>query len=182
MKYADVLEATRIDKIKDLGFIGYNLYVDGIMSFPEMYTACAEIKSAINSISALRRRSEGHDTIGMQERRLDAKLIELGCVCYNLYVDNRLFDGRVLSLCGSISTINSQISAIPQQPDRSQVASYGQTEENALSEEKNVTQSKMKITCPYGMEPIPEGFKRCVCGYRNRPDAKFCGKCGARLS
>jgi hypothetical protein len=115
----------------------------------------------------------------MKEDSLNEQLTDLGCICYNLYVDSKLFNSKVLSLCDLISSINREIAydskVSPQK-------SYKTKPTSLIIENKNVTQSKFKINCPYGMELIPLNFKECICGYRNRSEARYCGKCGAKLS
>lgn len=173
-----VLQNARNEKIKSLGFLCYNLYVDGVMVFPEMNGIVDEIRKTLGYLVFLRRNNMNFDYIQLQEKELNEKLSELGCVCYNLYVDSRLFNSNVLSLCDSISTINHEITAGFSPSPQYAAAQCGDGGE--LSEKK--LESGLKVTCPYGMEPIPINFKQCVCGYRNKSEAWFCGKCGAKLS
>lgn len=167
------LEKARSDKIKSLGFLCYNLCVDEAMAFPEMNGAVAEIRKSLGRLMELRESNAGGEYVKLQEAALDERLTELGCICYNLYVDGKLFNSGVLALCDSISAINGEI-ALPQ---RKRVRSEQRGDKSA----SGVTSSKLKINCPYGMEPIPTRCKPCGCGYRNRFDAKYCARCGARL-
>lgn len=177
-----ILEQSRNDKIKTLGFLCYNLNVDGVMAFPEMNEIVDDIKKTLNNLLALRQNNVDANYLQMQESTLNEKLTELGCVCYNLYVDSRLFNSKVLSLCDSISSINNEITNGLKFSSQHEYPSSNDEPLNSVSEKRNVTQSKLKVTCPYGMEPIPANFKRCMCGYRNKSEARFCGKCGAKLS
>lgn len=178
-----VLEQSRNDKIEALGFLCYNLYIDGSMTFPNADEIVDGIKADLNFLLTLRKNDINPSYLQMQEDSLNEKLIELGCICYNLYIDNKLFNNKVLSLCDSISSINHEIANGLVPSARVDYGSQNHMEmNNAEGEYKNTTQSKLKITCPYGMEQIPVNFKRCRCGYRNRNDAKYCAKCGAKLS
>lgn len=176
-----ILRQSRNDKIKALGFLCYNLYVDGVLIFPEMNGIVNDIKRTLNNLLALRQNNIDANYLKTQETALNEKLTELGCVCYNLYVDSKLFNNQVLSLCDSISLINHEITNALSAPQYKYPSSF-EMPENYIDEKRNVTQSKLKVTCPYGMEPIPPDFKKCVCGYRNKSEARFCGKCGAKLS
>lgn len=177
-----ILERSRNDKIKTLGFLCYNLYVDGVMAFPEMNGIIDNIKRTLNYLLVLRQNDIDTDHLRIQETALNEELTELGCICYNLYVDRKLFNNNVLSLCDSISSINHEITNGLKASSQYEYPSSYEISEKPVSEKRNVTQSKLKVTCPYGMEPIPANFKRCRCGYRNKPEARFCGKCGAKLS
>lgn len=163
----NTLEQSRNDKIKALGFLCYNLYVDKVMNFPEMNGIVNDIKETLSYLLVLRQNNTDDSFILIQESKLDEKLTELGCICYNLYVDSKLFNNQLLSLCDSISSISHEIS-------------------NGLTtpspQEEIEKQTGLKNSCPYGMEPIPANPRKCVCGYRNKAVAKFCGKCGAKLS
>ncbi len=181
-EHEDILEQSRNDKIKALGFLCYNLHVDGTMFFPEMNEMVDDIKKTLNYLLALRQSNSGAEYLQIQEKRLNEKLVELGCICYNLYVDNKLFNSEILSLCNSISSINREITDGLKVASQQENLSGFEESKRSVKENKNVTQSKLKITCPYGMEPIPANFKRCICGYRNKPEARFCGKCGAKLA
>lgn len=180
--HESVLEQSRSDKIKTLGFLCYNQYVDGVMVFPEMNGIVNDIRQTLNYMLALRENNMDVKYLYMQEASLNEKLIELGCICYNLYVDSKLFNNQVLSLCDAISSINHEITNGLQASSHYEYPSSYEEPVKPVREKKSVTQSKLKVTCPYGMEPIPVGFKRCMCGYRNRPEARYCGKCGAKLS
>ncbi len=182
-EYEYILEQSRNDKIKTLGFLCYNLYVDGVMTFPEMNEIVNDIKKTLNYLLVLRQNNINPEYLKMQETTLNEKLTELGCICYNLYVDSKLFNNKVLSLCDSISSINHEIVNGLKAPVQTDNDLYNYQEpRRPKNEHKNTTQSKLQITCPYGMEQIPSDFKRCACGYRNRPEAKYCAKCGAKLS
>ncbi len=181
--YEYILEQSRNDKIKTLGFLCYNLYVDGVMTFPEMNEIVNDIKKTLNYLLVLRQNNINPEYLKMQETTLNEKLTELGCICFNLYIDSKLFNNKVLSLCDSISSINHEITNGLKAAVQTDYGLYDYEEpRKPRSERRNTTQSKLKITCPYGMEQIPSNFKRCMCGYRNRPEAKYCAKCGAKLS
>ncbi len=178
-----VLEQSRDDKLKMLGALCYNLYIDGVMIFPEMNETVNDIKNVLTYLLVLRKNNINADYLKIQESGLSEKIQELGCICYNLYVDSKLFNSKVLSLCDSISSINHEIK------NGLEAASQGSSEvqeredlKKMKGEYRNVTKSKLKVICPYGMEPIPINYKKCACGYKNRASAKYCGKCGAKLA
>ncbi len=178
----DILEQSRNEKIKALGFLCYNLYIDGVMAFPEMNEAVGDIKRTLNCLLTLRQYNTDTNYLHMQEDGLNDKLTELGCICYNLYVDSKLFNNKILSLCNSISSINYEIADGLKTFSQEEYPSSYEELQKPITERRNVTQSKLKVTYPYGMEPIPVNYKQCVCGYRNKSEARFCGKCGAKLS
>lgn len=181
-EHESILEQSRNDKVKALGFLCYNLYIDGVMAFPEMNEIVDDIKEAFNYLSALRQNNMDANYLHVQETALNEKLTELGCICYNLYVDSKLFHNELLSLCDSILSINHEMVHGLESSSQHKYPSSCEEAERPVSKKRNVTQSKLKVTCPYGMEPIPANFKRCMCGYRNKSEARFCGKCGAKLS
>ena len=153
------------------------------MTFPEMNGIVGDIKTQLGSLLDLKREVENSDRLHSKEISLDEKLTELGCVCYNLYIDSKLFNNKVLSLCDSICSINHEITNGLDVAAAS--CEYPRNYEDGvkpIGEKKYVTNSKLKVTCPYGMEPIPPDFKKCICGYRNKREASFCGRCGAKLS
>lgn len=182
MKRGYGLEQSRSDKIVSLGCLCYNLYVEGVMVFPEMNRIVPDIKKLADHLSNIRRGNYDDIYISNQEYALRDKLMELGCVCYNLYVDSRLFNSNVLSLCDTISSINYEITNGAKGFKRYDSKDGYEKPKNISKSNRSTAQSELKVACPYGMEPIPAGFKKCVCGYRNRPEARFCGKCGAKLS
>lgn len=180
-----ILEKSRDDKIKALGFLCYNLYVDGVMVFPEMNDIVDSIQKLLNQLLVLRQGSGESGYIHMHEVYLDEKLTELGCICYNLYVDSKLFNHKILALCDSISSINHEITngLKTSSADMLYSPSYRDSEEPKVLRQPDIDNrhKKFDVNCPYGMEPIPVDFKKCQCGYRNKPEARFCGKCGAKL-
>ena len=177
-----ILEQSRNDKIKALGFLCYNLYVDGVMVFPEMNGIVDDIKITLNYLLMLRQETAETNYLHAQETSLNEKLNELGCICYNLYVDSKLFNSEVLSLCDTISSINHEITNGLSDTSHYEYPSSYEEPIQSVSHKKNTTQSKLTVIYPYGMEPIPTDFKRCRCGYRNKHEAQYCGKCGAKLS
>ena len=186
--HEDILKQSRNDKIKALGFLCYNLYIDGVMTFPEMTGLVDDVKNAIGSLLLMRQNSIDAENLLLREKNLNDKLTEIGCICYNLYVDRRLINNSVLSLCDSISSINHEIaSGISADIPDFISESFGETDgtdelPSSSQENKNTTKSRLKVIYPYGMEPIPENYKECRCGYRNISEAVFCGKCGRKLS
>ena len=196
--FKTALEQLRSDKIKSLGFLCYNLYVDGAMKFPEMGETADDIGKILNHMTDVRKSNPGADYLQKQEDVLTEKLTDLGCICYNLYIDRKLFNNKVLSLCDNIASISSEIAnglTIVRQDDyeaesvmeppipeyRKETEYKKESEYKMAAEHESMTESDLKAKYPYGMEPIPAGFKKCRCSYRNRHEAKFCAKCGAKL-
>lgn len=163
-----LLNETRTDKIVSLGFLCYSLYVDGIVVSPRL-------NGVVRDISFMLSPSPRGGSI-TNEAALKNKLTELGCLCYNLYVDNNLINGRVLSLCSSIALINEELRKqacpVTVQPDI-------MSEQSASSALPQVLPA---VSCPPGLEPVPVNPRVCLCGYKNLQRANFCGKCGLKLS
>ena len=275
------LDKKREDALKNLGFLGYNLYIDKRLTFGEMTAVVAEIKEAMARIQTFRQ-SEMHAAgLKAQEQLLDDKIMELGFMCYNFYIDKKIFNDEMLKVCEEIDGINNEIandsgageilpSIIPEEepapaveeseplagaaampegedslcaPDlfpateaaveelntppvadystppvadystppvadystppvadystppvadystppvadysTPPVADYSADAQAAPAESIENWGQVMGDESTEGMEPIPEDFKRCMCGYKNKPYANFCGKCGARLA
>ncbi len=156
------LEQSRSNKLKQLGLLCYNNIIDGTITFPEMAYSAEEIKKTFMTLTEQRRNAGGAEKL---EQRLDYMLSGLGCVCFNMYVDKKLFPDKILALCGSISDINHEL----------------KMKDEAPAPRDTEKETGLKVNCPYGMEPIPVNFKLCGCGYRNRSEARYCAKCGAKL-
>ena len=150
--YDQIMEQSRSDKIKTLGFRCYNLYIDGIMDIPEIMQTASEIKTTIEHLMVIRNDDSNVDFKKRYEDQLNEKLEGLGYLCYNLYVDNRIFNTELSILCQSIDSVN-----------------------------EDIAKDKYEDDCCDRMEPIPFEFKICLCGYKNRGEAKFCAKCGRKL-
>lgn len=157
------LENDRRDKVKSLGFICYNLYVDNTMCFPEMDGTVRSIKAILT----------GQNSIQLHEELLNEKIIDLGFVCYNLYTSGRVLSAEIMSICNDIAELNRQLKE----------AAHTGVESPESIKFDSVAQgsSGLDLSCPFGMEFVPPNHKECRCGYRNRPEAIFCGKCGTRL-
>lgn len=152
------LKLSRRENVRSLGFLCYNLYTDGLMNFSEMDDIVKEIKWLSDYVADLKNSGDNKAYAEFQEKKLDEKLMELGCICYNLYVDRKLFNNELLSLCDSISSLNKELVS-------------------ETADDKNKTASGFGL-----LEPIPLNYKKCsVCGYKNRAEAKYCGKCGKKL-
>ena len=124
---------------------------------------------------------------------MDDKILELGCICFNAYIDRKLFNNQILELCDDISLINSEIikglNDSELCDEQGAFEPHDETEENTeenndikVDVDKSTVANKTEEDYPYKMEVIPANFKRCRCGYRNRPEAVFCGKCGSKLA
>lgn len=187
-EYQKDLEGSRNDQVRALGFLCYNLYADGAAVCPNMDGMVEEIKKNVTALFAEKQTDRNDNRLYSQEKNLNDQLMALGLLCYNLYVDRKLFHHQVQSLCDSISSINQEIAGrtgtspeTEKERNNSETVNDSSGYEETVAEKKHGTQSKLKVTCPYGMEPIPVHFKQCICGYRNQSEARFCGKCGAKL-
>ena len=186
----NLLINSRIEKLKSLGFLGYSLYIDGTLTLPEMSNTIIDIKRLLSAPG-----NGFHTTYVVNEAAVNEKLTELGCVCYNLYVDKRINNVNVelTSLCELISSINRQIYVQPQvaEPLPLTVATSSTAEEIAPTMAESMTAEEIAPTaaepvtapaqCPPGFELIPTNPKICLCGYKNSQRANFCGKCGLKL-
>ena len=191
----DRLEEERIERLKELGYLCYNLSLGSdVMSDFEttinVMRACANNMTHVNGGAS--------DLLSYREM-LDEKAAELGCACFNRYIDKELLSGGMLEICASISELNSRIANSAQQPEDEQKAAVTYTPEcwqtNDDLEYDNLKQksevvfsvsdsnhhSDLRMNYPYGMEPIPTNAKICTCGYRNREYAVYCGRCGVKL-
>lgn len=183
-EYAPALEQSRMEKLNVLGILCYNLYTDGIFSFPEMYGLVDDIKTKMTYLMLLKQKNEALEVIQQQEEALMGRLTELGCFCYNYYIDGKFVNKDILSLCDSISTLSQRIRTARsvQKPVSDMQAPCGQPVQSAQPTSEHMSVSTSQENVPYGMEPIPIHYKQCVCGYRNKEEAWFCGKCGSKLS
>lgn len=189
----NVLDGMRNDKIKDLGYLCYNMFIDGTNISPEFRNLVLDMHNYILYIKALRREHQFDINLSLYEGKLNEKAMELGCLYFNMYIDNKVYSDRAAELCNSISSLNQMICSKPTQAANGMKPSpydaYEVQESNNKyssiwdKEKKNkvTSQRKLKISSPYGMEPIPTNFKKCSCGYRNYSFARYCGKCGAKL-
>ncbi|MCH5185842.1 MAG: zinc ribbon domain-containing protein [Oscillospiraceae bacterium] len=191
--YGYDLEQSRIEKIKTLGLLCYNLYIDGVIVFAGMNETVDSISNSLDYLLMLRQNNSNEVYLKTQESSLNEKLENLGLDCYNLYVDRKLLDNRILTLCASISELNLELnkeitytgSSAPyddfDHPHGYRGLYNYRNAVNSADEYDRTSHYKLKITCPSGMEPIPFDFKKCTCGYKNRSDAKYCARCGAKL-
>lgn len=217
-EYKSSLEEVRKDKLKVLGIVCYNLHIDRAVVLPETENTIISIKSILEKYLQIKRTKENIALLNIYEAKFDEKFVKIGCICFNLYVDARLFDERLVSVCREVATINYKINCEANykkvQDSRNMCAAGNNLKQHNLSESQGIpncktdttgtanantytsqnqnkskrkksqtkTQNDFNVYVPYGMEPIPAGFKKCMCGYKNKPEARFCGKCGAKLS
>lgn len=191
----DSLEKERMDRLKELGYLCYNLSL-GNNSISEYETTINVMRTYAFNMTSGRVNNREDDLLRYSEM-LNEKATELGCACFNRYIDNELTSGGMMELCASISEINSKIAAANEQfYDRfndvtptAPEAGQDSMEYNGMPPEGSIVfsvnsknpHSDLRINYPYGMEPIPTNAKICACGYRNRSYAVYCGKCGAKL-
>lgn len=171
----------REDRVKELGIQCYNLYCDSEIWDTAICEKVSEISNCYKYLSYLRDSNLYYDCYSIEEK-LIMQIKDLGCMCYNSYVDHKLIHYKMLLFCDMIFAITQEI-----EKSNNSFSGYYSSTDTAntsilIKEKKYTTHSKLKITYPEGMEPIPTDFKMCVCGYRNKPSARFCGRCGAKLS
>lgn len=225
-EYKYSLEEVRKDKLKTLGVICYNLYIDRLVVLPETENTIISIKNILEKYLQVKRTKENLGLLNVYEAKIAEKLVKIGCICFNLYVDARLFDERLVSGCREIATINYKINCEANykkvQASRNMQATGSNLKQHNLNKSQNIpnrkaetidtvdvntytnqnkskrkkkqtqtqtknptktqTQIEFQASVPYGMEPIPIDYKKCMCGYKNKSEARFCGKCGAKLS
>jgi hypothetical protein len=242
------LEKKRIENLKNLGYMCFNLLIgnDNAAS-TDFVNKMYEMKGCFNRIELLRRTGTNPESIARYLKTLDDKAVEMGCLCYNSYVDRNSANKNISDYCITISELNNKIlneknlvkedkSAFydlprsevytdkePQIENKTENKIENKTVNNGFENvksnnvvnnttnlnneekvglnnnsamsgadsvsgapvknntEENKGVQKIKVDYPYGMEPIPVNAKVCVCGYRNREYARFCGKCGAKI-
>jgi len=223
-------ESTRQEKLSELGFVCYNRYSDGVIRSPYFKDAYYNIRTAADKLLVARYQMRSPDLTYKYEERLRNELLELGCLCFSLYIDGKITDAHVSSVCENIKQLNLTIaslrdhggtqgydgnvlykkgSIVSESDDsglivdnvsqdavkvrgggelRLEPALFGHISAYRSSHRGRVRSSRrgssaerLKVTLPYGMEPIPDEYIRCRCGYRNRSNAVFCAKCGKAL-
>lgn len=224
-EYKYSLEEVRKDKLKALGIVCYNLYIDRLVVLSETENSIISTKNIFEKYMLVNRTKENLGLLNVYEAKIEEKLVNIGCICFNLYVDARLFDERLASGCREIASINYEINCEANykkvQASRKVQSASDNLKQDNLSKSQNIPKRKAETTCtaedthtsqiqnqnkskrkkiqtknqtkiqtqndfnahiPYGMELIPAGFKKCICSYKNKPEARFCGKCGAKLA
>jgi len=177
-----ILKNARTDKIVDLGFLCYNLYIDGTIKFPEMTELVKKLKKMMDYLVILRKNNSDDEFLKTQEDGINKMLTELGCVCYNLYNDKKLVNCDILNLCDSIASLNQEIS-LKNAADIEFIPKQLYHDTQIADEEAKITNLKKRNTSiTDGMERIPLNNILCICGYRNRLDAIFCARCGVKLT
>lgn len=113
-------------------------------------------------------------------------------------MDGKLFNEKLVTLCQSITDINNKIVQASQpfipaaQENAESIPSYAppapaeiinNTPADAAPnfQAEVMPENNFAVSCPPGMEMIPPNYKQCFCGYKNRAEANYCGKCGSKL-
>lgn len=143
---------TREEKIRSLGFMCYNLNIDGEMAFPEVEEVSVDINKTLENIKMLRGSGIDESRIKVYEDELNGYLVEMGTICCEVYRDNELYNTQLIDMCREIE---GDIEVLNAQPP---------------------------IDYNVSAEPVSADYKECPgCRYKNKPIAKFCGMCGTRL-
>lgn len=182
------LEYELNDKLKSLGFLCYNKYVDSVVVISGVDELLSKIKNDFYRYSMLRNDNADEESIREQEEQMSSDLIELGCACFSIYVDGRMENLEFIPLCEDVSFLSSQIAnARLNQPMDTPVES-SQNDGQSIVFDSSFGNNEViadnvdsENNCPYGMEPIPKNFIKCSCRYKNREDAVFCAKCGTKF-
>lgn len=164
--------------VKELGFLCYNMVVDGRFDFPEMKAKADLVKGELGRLMHLRNSTANIYEIESAEDKLKENINELGFICYNLYVDGKLNSFEVKQLCEDISSL--MVKDIPGSNEFEANLTEGDFMQNyQFSDEKDNFESPVM---PFGLEDIPDDYKECLCGYKNISEANFCGRCGKKLT
>ncbi len=175
-----VWEKARTEKLKDLGLLCYNLYVNKAFSSVEINRAAGNIKDQMTSLMLAQNAGRDETSIRRLEDGLNGMLTELGCFCYNSYVDGKPLHPGLLSVCRSFAA--SSIQSVNGKNDNGANDSGAETIDASDRAVSDQAEESFESSSSYEMEPIPVNFKLCPsCGYRNKNEAWFCGKCGAKL-
>lgn len=171
------LEKERMERLKELGYLCYNISLsDETMS---------DFGSTINGMRACAVNMMGNGAVGKDSENCDTILdkwaVELGCACFNEYIDKKLMSGGMAEICDSIASINLRITEYIKLNGEKPCGGASQIEDSVAAAGNVHAHSELRVNYPYGMEPIPTNAKQCSCGYRNRAYAVYCGKCGTKL-
>ena len=207
------MELERQEKLFELGTEFFNRY------HPEdcrnmLYKSCyGEIITAKDKLTVARYYLGSYELSEMYDALLKEKLVELGCICYNFYLDSLLDNPLLCRKCEYIKLLSDGISnlhgssANPYITDNcidvtdgaeiiinnslytvgvSNNCSYPTTvadEMNSYSQNKPALNLTVQNQVPDIdlIEPVPENFRKCKCGYKNRGYAVFCARCGKQL-
>lgn len=184
------------EKLTELGYLCYNVAVDNKGFIPQARDNINLMKSCFDYILILRKNSLNSTLAQKYEMFLDDQAAELGRMCFNLYVDKKIYAVQIGQMCNLISDISKELYSdkstvsVNDEIDienskviisSSEVDFKNEEMDNYDRKHHSKEKNDFKMTLPYGMEMIPVDAKVCKCGYRNRSIAKYCGKCGAKL-
>lgn len=179
------LEKMRDEKAKELGYICYNISVDNKGVFKELLEDINCIKEYFSKISMFKKNGIAEKYITQYMESADDKAMEIGYLCFNMYVDKKLDFENMTNICEEISEISKAIYNAKNNGGNMENVSnndYGKYEAaNNAEAYSNKNNKESKIDNSVKIEPIPNDFKQCLCGYKNKKIALYCGKCGLKL-
>lgn len=166
------LEQSRMEKLRELGFVTYNLSVNGEPLPPAQRKIVWQMRDCVGLERkphlGERQSKQGH----LDQEELNEKAIELGVLRFNDAVDRGYGSEQSDILLAELHRINQEILQWKCDAPEEAAEEYPVSEENADASEEMTS---------WELERIPDNYKACACGYCNRSCARFCGKCGAKL-
>ncbi len=102
-------ENARQEKLIELGFICYNRYFNGTFRVAHFTNIFYEVRIIMDKLRVARYQMDSMFLAQSYEYQLREKILEFGCICYNLYIDDIVYDSAINGLCEYIRQINSNI-------------------------------------------------------------------------
>ncbi len=158
----------------DFGCVCYSLYVDGEISDPYLSAICENIKQLNKSIMVLK---NSPAVKAYNESVVYQKDIGTDETDYSVVINHNVDLGVRKASGGSELRLGTSGLRSDYRSSHRGSSRRG----SVRSSHSGSSKERLKVTLPYGMEPIPDEYIRCRCGYRNRSDAVFCAKCGRVL-
>ena len=130
------------------------------------------ITKGINSVSEgskfVLNKAQLNSQISDIEKDVNKLLLNLGTLVYNLQMNGEINIEQCTDLCNQVTNAKNAISNIQQQINNMEV-------------------QRAQNNAPYNYAPTEQpapisGGVTCQCGCVNRPEAKFCAKCGQPLA
>lgn len=151
------------------------------------------INKGVNSVSESSKliieKANVNTSIKDAEKEKSILLQNLGTLIYNLHISQEITIEQCAGICGEIAMIDQKIMALQQQlqaleANKAQVVQTPQYMQSSQHTQTSVIQQTPQVQFEPQQETIEtqnENKNICVCGFTNKPEAKFCAACGAKL-